>query len=162
MQIKNGTWKDVINLIQLLSGNEYITKRLLIKEYNSYQLENKEKEWSIDKGEILLLGKEEDISFLSSNKEYNICDIRKELHKLYDQNKTFIIGNNFYYPHGIELNYNKLEIPTDMNNIIYYGNRNDYLGIIAKEVYNYILCSGIEVDDKDIEYLNKKKTKKIC
>ena len=26
-----------------------------------------------------------------------------------------------------------------MNNVIYYGNRKDYLGVVTKVVYNYIL-----------------------
>ena len=49
-----------------------------------------------------------------------------------------------------------------MNNVIYYGNRKDYLGVVTKVVYNYILWNGIEVDNEDIKYLNKRKLKKIC
>ena len=157
-----GTWKDVIYLISLLVGNDYIIRNIKIKEYNSCQIEDNNREWSIEDGEVLLLGKSEDISSIPNNKVYNICDLRKKLHRLHDNNASFIIGNDFYYPYGIELSYDKLEIPTDMNNVIYYGNREDYLGVVTKVVYNYILWNGIEVDNEDIKYLNKRKLKKIC
>ena len=162
MEINNGTWKDVIYLISLLVGNDYIIRNIKIKEYNSCQIEDNNREWSIKDGEVLLLGKREDISSIPNNKVYNICDLRKKLHRLHDNNDSFIIGNDFYYPYGIELSYDKLEIPTDMNNVIYYGNRKDYLGVVTKVVYNYILWNGIEVDNEDIKYLNKRKLKKIC
>ncbi len=162
MEVKNGTWKDVIYLISLLAGNDYIIRNIKIKEYNSCQIEDNNREWSIEDGEVLLLGKREDISSIPNNEVYNICDLRKELHRLHDNNASFIIGNDFYYSYGIELSYDKLEIPTDMNNVIYYGNREDYLGVVTKVVYNYILWNGIEVDNEDIKYLNKRKLKKIC
>lgn len=162
MEINNGTWKDVIYLISLLVGNDYIIRNIKIKEYNSCQIEDNNREWSIEDGKVLLLGKREDISLIPNNKVYNICDLRKELHRLHDNNASFIIGNDFYYSYGIELSYDKLEIPTDMNNVIYYGNREDYLGVVTKVVYNYILWNGIEVDNGDIKYLNKRKLKKIC
>ncbi len=162
MEINNGTWKDVIYLISLLVGNDYIIRNIKIKEYNSCQIEDSNREWNHKNGEVLLLGKREDISLIPNNEVYNICDLRKELHRLHDNNNSFIIGNDFYYPNGIELSYDKLEIPTDMNNVIYYGNRKDYLGVVTKVVYNYILWNGIEVDNEDIKYLNKRKLKKIC
>lgn len=162
MEVKNGTWKDVIYLIYLLAGNDYIIRNIKIKEYNSCQIEDNNREWSIEDGEVLLLGKREDISLIPNNEVYNICNLRKELHRLHDNNASFIIGNDFYYSYGIELSYDKLEIPTDMNNVIYYGNREDYLGVVTKVVYNYILWNGIEVDNGDIKYLNKRKLKKIC
>lgn len=162
MEINNGTWKDVIYLISLLVGNDYIIRNIKIKEYNSCQIEDNNREWSIEDGEVLLLGKSKDISSIPNNEVYNICDLRKKLHRLHDNNASLIIGNDFYYPYGIELSYDKLEIPTDMNNVIYYGNREDYLGVVTKVVYNYILWNGIEVDNEDIKYLNKRKLKKIC
>lgn len=77
MEINNGTWKDVIYLISLLVGNDYIIRNIKIKEYNSCQIEDNNREWSIEDGEVLLLGKREDISSIPNNKVYNICDLRK-------------------------------------------------------------------------------------
>ena len=90
--------------------------------------------------------------------------IRKKLQVLYQKNKSFIVGNNFYYPFGIEFENNKrLEVPTSLNNIIYYGNRKDLLGVVTKEVYNYVLFNNLDINEEDKEYLiSKKKIKKIC
>ena len=85
------------------------------------------------------------------------------LQQLYQENKSFVIGNNFYYPFGIEFEHNKrLEVPTSLNNIIYYGNRKDLLGVTTKEVYNFILYNNLDVSEEDTKYLLKKRTKKIC
>ena len=108
--------------------------------------------------------KKEDIAELPNNALYDIGNIRKKLQVLYQKNKSFIVGNNFYYPFGIEFENNKrLEVPTSLNNIIYYGNRKDLLGVVTKEVYNYVLFNNLDINEEDKEYLiSKKKIKKIC
>ena len=88
----------------------------------------------------------------------------KILETLHNINSPFIIGNNFYYPNRINLSFtDKLEVPTSLNNIIYYGNRKDLLGVVTKEVYNYVLFNNLDINEEDKEYLiSKKKIKKIC
>ena len=88
----------------------------------------------------------------------------KILETLHNINSPFIVGNNFYYPNGINLSFtDKLEVPTSLNNIIYYGNRKDLLGVVTKEVYNYVLFNNLDINEEDKEYLiSKKKIKKIC
>ncbi|UKI26409.1 MAG: hypothetical protein L6V91_06335 [Bacilli bacterium] len=42
------------------------------------------------------MGKSKDISSMPNNEVYNICDLRKILHRLHDNNASFIIGNDFF------------------------------------------------------------------
>ena len=42
-------------------------------------------------------------------------------------------------------------------------NRKDLLGVVTKEVYNYVLFNNLDINEEDKEYLiSKKKIKKIC
>ena len=157
-------WENTITLISLLAGTPYIIKKIYVKDYGSAEIISSNREWTSDNGEVLILGKEEDILSIPNNSIVEIGNIRKMLQQLYQENKSFVIGNNFYYPFGIEFENNKrLEVPTSLNNIIYYGNRKDLLGVVTKEVYNYVLFNNLDVNEEDKEYLiSKKKTKKIC
>ena len=158
------SWENTITLISSLLGDSYIVKELYIRDYGSAEIIYSNREWSPDDGKLLILSKKEDIAELPNNALYDIGNIRKKLQVLYQKNKSFIVGNNFYYPFGIAFeNTKKLEIPTSLNNIIYYGNRKDLLGVIAKEVYNYVLFNNLDINEEDKEYLiSKKKIKKIC
>ena len=170
------SWENTITLISSLLGDSYIVKELYIRDYGSAEIIYSNREWTPDDGKLLILSKKEDIAELPNNALYDIGNIRKKLQVLYQKNKSFIVGNNFYYPFGIAFeNTKKLEIPTSLNNIIYYGNRKDLLGVIAmnfesfdfrkmssEEVYNYVLFNGLDVSKEDTEYLQKIKTKKIC
>ena len=157
-------WENTITLISLLAGTPYIIKKIYVKDYGSAEIISSNREWTSDNGEVLILGKEEDILSIPNNSLVEIGNIRKMLQQLYQENKSFVIGNNFYYPFGIEFeNNNRLEVPTSLNNIIYYGNRKDLLGVVTKEVYNYVLFNNLDINEEDKEYLiSKKKTKKIC
>ena len=157
------SWENIITIISTLLGNSYIVKKLYIRDYGAAEIAYSNREWTSNDGKLLILGKKEDISELPNDTLYDICNIRKKLSKLYSDDKSFIVGNNFYYPFGIEFeNTKKLEIPTNLNNIVYYGNRKDLLGVIAKEIYNYILIYGLKLSDEDIKKLQKSKIKKIC
>lgn len=158
------SWENTITLISSLLGDSYIVKELYIRDYGSAEIISSNREWTSDNGEALILGKEEDILSIPNNSIVEIGNIRKMLQQLYQENKSFVIGNNFYYPFGIEFENNKrLEVPTSLNNIIYYGNRKDLLGVVTKEVYNYVLFNNLDINEEDKEYLiSKKKIKKIC
>ena len=162
--MKKEPWENTITLISLLAGTPYIIKKIYVKDYGSAEIISSNREWTSDNGEALILGKEEDILSIPNNSIVEIGNIRKILQQLYQENKSFVIGNNFYYPFGIEFENNKrLEVPTSLNNIIYYGNRKDLLGVVTKEVYNYILFNNLDINEEDKEYLiRKKKIKKIC
>lgn len=162
--MKKEPWENTITLISLLAGTPYIIKKIYVKDYGSAEIISSNREWTSDNGEALILGKEEDILSIPNNSIVEIGNIRKILQQLYQENKSFVIGNNFYYPFGIEFENNKrLEVPTSLNNIIYYGNRKDLLGVVTKEVYNYVLFNNLDINEEDKEYLiSKKKTKKIC
>lgn len=162
--MKKEPWENTITLISLLAGTPYIIKKIYVKDYGSAEIISSNREWTSDNGEVLILGKEEDILSIPNNIIVEIGNIRKMLQQLYQENKSFVIGNNFYYPFGIEFENNKrLEVPTSLNNIIYYGNRKDLLGVVTKEVYNYVLFNNLDINEEDKEYLiSKKKTKKIC
>ena len=157
-----GSWENTIEFIQSLVGNSYVTKTLYIKDWGACQIYNNERSWTSFDGKILLLGKEDNLSSLEDGNVYDTGDLFKVLSELHDRNSSFVIGNNFYYPSGIDLNYDdRLVVPTSLNNIVYYGNRNDLLGIATKEVYNYVLFNNLDVNIEDREYI-KKKIKKIC
>ena len=158
------SWENTITLISSLLGDSYIVKELYIRDYGSAEIISSNREWTSDNGEALILGKEEDILSIPNNSIVEIGNIRKMLQQLYQENKSFVIGNNFYYPFGIEFENNKrLEVPTSLNNIIYYGNRKDLLGVVTKEVYNYVLFNNLDINEEDKKYLiSKKKIKKIC
>lgn len=158
------SWENTITLISSLLGDSYIVKELYIRDYGSAEIIYSNREWTPDDGKVLILGKEEDILSIPNNIIVEIGNIRKMLQQLYQENKSFVIGNNFYYPFGIEFENNKrLEVPTSLNNIIYYGNRKDLLGVVTKEVYNYVLFNNLDINEEDKEYLiSKKKIKKIC
>ena len=162
--MKKEPWENTITLISLLAGTPYIIKKIYVKDYGSAEIISSNREWTSDNGEALILGKEEDILSIPNNSIVEIGNIRKMLQQLYQENKSFVIGNNFYYPFGIEFENNKrLEVPTSLNNIIYYGNRKDLLGVVTKEVYNYVLFNNLDINEEDKEYLiSKKKIKKIC
>lgn len=162
--MKKEPWENTITLISLLAGTPYIIKKIYVKDYGSAEIISSNREWTSDNGEALILGKEEDILSIPNNSIVEIGNIRKMLQQLYQENKSFVIGNNFYYPFGIEFENNKrLEVPTILNNIIYYGNRKDLLGVVTKEVYNYVLFNNLDINEEDKEYLiSKKKIKKIC
>ena len=158
------SWENTITLISSLLGDSYIVKELYIRDYGSAEIIYSNREWTPDDGKLLILSKKEDIAELPNNALYDIGNIRKKLQVLYQKNKSFIVGNNLYYPFGIEFENNKrLEVPTSLNNIIYYGNRKDLLGVVTKEVYNYVLFNNLDINEEDKEYLiSKKKIKKIC
>ena len=160
--MKKEPWENTITLISLLAGTPYIIKKIYVKDYGSAEIISSNREWTSDNGEALILGKEEDILSIPNNSIVEIGNIRKILQQLYQENKSFVIGNNFYYPFGIEFENNKrLEVPTSLNNIIYYGNRKDLLGVVTKEVYNYVLFNNLDINEEDKEYLiSKKKIKK--
>lgn len=160
--MKKEPWENTITLISLLAGTPYIIKKIYVKDYGSAEIISSNREWTSDNGEALILGKEEDILSIPNNSIVEIGNIRKMLQQLYQENKSFVIGNNFYYPFGIEFENNKrLEVPTSLNNIIYYGNRKDLLGVVTKEVYNYVLFNNLDINEEDKEYLiSKKKIKK--
>lgn len=162
--MKKEPWENTITLISLLAGTPYIIKKIYVKDYGSAEIISSNREWTPDDGKLLILSKKEDIAELPNNALYDIGNIRKKLQVLYQKNKSFIVGNNFYYPFGIEFENNKrLEVPTSLNNIIYYGNRKDLLGVVTKEVYNYVLFNNLDINEEDKEYLiSKKKIKKIC
>lgn len=162
--MKKEPWENTITLISLLAGTPYIIKKIYVKDYGSAEIISSNREWTSDNGEVLILGKEEDILSIPNNIIVEIGNIRKMLQQLYQENKSFVIGNNFYYPNGINLSFtDKLEVPTSLNNIIYYGNRKDLLGVVTKEVYNYVLFNNLDINEEDKEYLiSKKKIKKIC
>ena len=162
--MKKEPWENTITLISLLAGTPYIIKKIYVKDYGSAEIISSNREWTSDNGEALILGKEEDILSIPNNSIVEIGNIRKILQQLYQENKSFVIGNNFYYPFGIEFENNKrLEVPTSLNNIIYYGNRKDLLGVVTKEVYNYVLFNNLDINEEDKVYLIiKKKKKKIC
>lgn len=162
--MKKEPWENTITLISLLAGTPYIIKKIYVKDYGSAEIISSNREWTPDDGKLLILSKKEDIAELPNNALYDIGNIRNKLQVLYQKNKSFIVGNNFYYPFGIAFeNTKKLEIPTSLNNIIYYGNRKDLLGVVTKEVYNYVLFNNLDINEEDKEYLiSKKKIKKIC
>ena len=153
--MKKEPWENTITLISLLAGTPYIIKKIYVKDYGSAEIISSNREWTSDNGEALILGKEEDILSIPNNSIVEIGNIRKILQQLYQENKSFVIGNNFYYPFGIEFENNKrLEVPTSLNNIIYYGNRKDLLGVVTKEVYNYVLFNNLDINE---EFENNKK-----
>lgn len=158
------SWEDTIDIISSLAGDNYITRKLYINDYGRGIIKYNNREWTSDNGKIVVLGKEKDISFLPNNEVYEVYKLRHILNILYNKNCPFIIGNNFFYPYGIEFDFdNKICIPTDLNSIIYYGNRKDSLGIISKEIYNYVLINNLEIKQEDIKYIkNKERIKKIC
>ena len=144
--MKKEPWENTITLISLLAGTPYIIKKIYVKDYGSAEIISSNREWTSDNGEALILGKEEDILSIPNNSIVEIGNIRKMLQQLYQENKSFVIGNNFYYPFGIEFENNK-----------------DLLGVIEKEVYNYVLFNNLDINEEDKEYLiSKKKIKKIC
>lgn len=163
MKEKANLWENTMNTIKLLAGESYIIKKLYIRDYGASSKKNGEKEWTVDFGKVLLLGRKEDISFLPNNNEYDISKLIYLLEHLYKSNSPFMVGNNFYYPGGIELNVsNKLNIPSNLNNIIYYGDRINNLGVLAKEVYSSVIMNNLELDIDDIQYRRKIKTKKYA
>lgn len=163
MEVVKESWEKAIEVMSLLGGNSYIIKNLFIKDYGRATNKYGKKVWTSDYGKVVLLGKSEDLSFLPNYDEYDIGKLISLLEVLYSNNHSFVIGNNFFYPSGIEISTDRrLCIPSDLNNIIYYGDRTDTLGVIAKEVYNSVLTNNLEVDIEDIKYRRKKKLKKIC
>lgn len=158
------SWEDTIDIISSLAGDNYITRKLYINDYGRGIIKYNNREWTSDNGKIVVLGRSKDISFLPNNEVYEVYKLRHILNILYNKNCSFIIGNNFFYPYGIEFDFdNKICIPTDLNSIIYYGNRKDSLGIISKEIYNYVLINNLEIKQEDIRYIkNKERIKKIC
>ena len=157
-------WENTIELIQSLVGNSYEIKRLYLKEYGAAIIEDKERTWTSKDGKVLILAEKDKISSLDNDETLETGSLLRILEALHDINSPFIIGNNFYYPNGISLSYtDKLEVPTSLNNLVYYGKRNNLLGVVTKEVYNYVLFNNLDIDTEDKEYLiRKKKTKKIC
>ena len=147
--MKKEPWENTIELIQSLIGDSYEIKRLYTREYGAATIEEKERNWTPEDGKILIL---------------ETGHLFKILETLHNINSPFIVGNNFYYPNRINLSFtDKLEVPTSLNNIIYYGNRKDLLGVVTKEVYNYVLFNNLDINEEDKEYLiSKKKIKKIC
>jgi len=152
--MKKEPWENTITLISLLAGTPYIIKKIYVKDYGSAEIISSNREWTSDNGEALILGKEEDILSIPNNSIVEIGNIRKILQQLYQENKSFVIEFE---------NNKRLEVPTSLNNIIYYGNRKDLLGVVTKEVYNYVLFNNLDINEEDKEYLiSKKKIKKIC
>ena len=105
--MKKEPWENTITLISLLAGTPYIIKKIYVKDYGSAEIISSNREWTSDNGEALILGKEEDILSIPNNSIVEIGNIRKMLQQLYQENKSFVIGNNFYYPFGIEFENNK-------------------------------------------------------
>lgn len=95
------SWENTITLISSLLGDSYIVKELYIRDYGSAEIIYSNREWTPDDGKLLILSKKEDIAELPNNALYDIGNIRKKLQVLYQKNKSFIVGNNFYYPFGI-------------------------------------------------------------
>ena len=153
--MKKEPWENTIELIQSLIGDSYEIKGLYTREYGAATIEEKERNWTPEDGKILILAEKDKISSLTND------TILETGHHI---NSPFIVGNNFYYPNRINLSFtDKLEVPTSLNNIIYYGNRKDLLGVVTKEVYNYVLFNNLDINEEDKEYLiSKKKIKKIC
>lgn len=162
--MKKEPWENTIELIQSLIGDSYEIKRLYTREYGAATIEEKERNWTPEDGKILTLAEKDKISSLTNNTILETGHLFKILETLHNINSPFIVGNNFYYPNGINLSFtDKLEVPTSLNNIIYYGNRKDLLGVVTKEVYNYVLFNNLDINEEDKEYLiSKKKIKKIC
>lgn len=162
MEAVKESWEKTIEVMSLLVGNSYTIKNLFIKDYGRATNRYGKRTWTSDYGKVVLLGRIEDISFLPDYDEYDIGKLINLLEVLNNNKHSFVIGNNFFYPSGIEIPIDsRLCIPSELNNIIYYGDRNDSLGVIAKEVYNSVLTNNLEVDIEDIKYRRKKKLKKI-
>lgn len=157
-------WENTIELIQSLVGNSYEIKRLYLREYGAATTDGKERTWTSKDGKVLILAEKDKISSLDNDKTLETGSLLRILEALHNINSPFIVGNNFYYPNGISLGYtDKLEVPTSLNNLVYYGKRSDLLGVVTKEVYNYVLFNNLDINTEDKEYLiSKKKTKKIC
>ena len=157
-------WENTIELIQSLVGNSYEIKRLYLREYGAATTDGKERTWTSKDGKVLILAEKDKISSLDNDKTLETGSLLRILETLHNINSPFVVGNNFYYPNRINLSFtDKLEVPTSLNNIIYYGNRKDLLGVVTKEVYNYVLFNNLDINTEDKEYLiSKKKIKKIC
>lgn len=157
----NESWERVIKVISLFNTDEYITREYIISDYGEGVITDNHKEWTSRDGRVIVLGKKEDIQNIPPSGKCSISDVRKALHLLHNNNSPFIVGNNFYYSWGIELSFdNKFCIPTNLNNIIYYGSREEELGIICKEVYNYLLTDSLDDYKESKKY--RSKVKKIC
>ncbi len=163
MNIVNESWENTIDVMLSLLGDDYVTRRLFISDCGRGTMMYNNREWTSDNGKLVILGRSEDLSFLPNDVLYELSEIRKLLHTLYINNSSFVIGNNFFYPDSIELYFdNRICIPTNLNNIIYYGNKKDKLGIVSKVMYNYVFSNNFEVNREDVEDINKKVLKKIC
>ena len=145
--MKKEPWENTIELIQSLIGDSYEIKRLYTREYGAATIEKQERNWTSEDGKILILVEKDKISSLTNDTILETGHLLKILEALHNINSPFIVGNNFYYPNGINLSFtDKLEVPTSLNNIIYYGNRKDLLGVVTKEVYNYVLFNNLDIN----------------
>lgn len=154
------SWKKIIETIQTLTSEDYIIKRVFIRDYGGATIKYGQREWS-GEGLLMILAPKTTISHLKDNTYYPLGDILNLISTLHDRKIPFLIGNNFYYPNVVDIPYQeKLLIPTKLNNIIYYGERSSPLGVISKEVYNYLLFNDLEIDSTTLEYIKKKRLKK--
>lgn len=154
----NDKWENTVHLISSLVGDSYVIRRLFITDYGASIIKDNVKEWTNDYGKVLVLGKNEDIGSVPNDISVNLCYLIKIIHLLNKENKSFIIGNNFFYPSGIELDTeSRIIVPTSLNNVVYYGNKKDKLGVVTREVYNYVMFNDLDVTREDRDILVKKK-----
>lgn len=153
-------WKTIY-FISSLMGPSYVVKRVFITDWGASSVKDSKRRWEVNEGEVLILGKDEDIMEIPDNQSMELNCLLKRVHLLLRDNKAFVIGNDFYYPSGIEDYIEEgVVIPTRLNNVIYCGDSNDVLGVMTREVYNYVMFNDLEVREEDRDEVVKRVRKR--